>query len=132
MKILLSHIKELIQVRNNAPEKVSGAAMKNLPTLKNAWLLLEDERISDFGIMDGIPNFKVDQTIDCSGKIVLPTWCDSHTHIVYAGNREQEFVDRIKGRSYQEIAANGGGIINSAKKLLATLSIFSSASSVSP
>ena len=63
---------------------------------------------------------KVDQTIDCSGKIVLPTWCDSHTHIVYAGNREQEFVDRIKGRSYQEIAANGGGIINSAKKLQAS------------
>ena len=120
MKILLSHIKELIQVRNNAPEKVSGAAMKNLPTLKNAWLLLEDKRICDFGIMDELPNFKVDQTIDCSGKIVLPTWCDSHTHIVYAGNREQEFVDRIKGRSYQEIAANGGGIINSAKKLQAS------------
>ena len=120
MKILLSHIKELIQVRNNAPEKVSGVAMNNLPTLKNAWLLLEDERISDFGIMDEIPSFKVDQTIDCSGKIVLPTWCDSHTHIVYAGNREQEFVDRIKGRSYQEIADNGGGIINSAKKLQAS------------
>ena len=120
MKILLSHIKELIQVRNNAPEKVSGAAMKNLPTLKNAWLLLEDQRICDFGIMDELPNFKVDQTINCSGKIVLPTWCDSHTHIVYAGNREQEFVDRIKGRSYQEIAANGGGIINSAKKLQAS------------
>ena len=120
MKILLSHIKELIQVRNNAPEKVSGAAMKNLPTLKNAWLLLEDKRICDFGIMDELPNFKVDQTIDCSGKIVLPTWCDSHTHIVYAGNREQEFVDRIKGRSYQEIADNGGGIINSAKKLQAS------------
>jgi imidazolonepropionase len=62
MKILLSHIKELIQVRNNAPEKVSGAEMKNLPTLKNAWLLLEDDRISDFGIMDEIPNFKVDST----------------------------------------------------------------------
>ena len=119
MKILLSHIKELIQVRNNAPEKVSGAVMKNLPTLKNAWLLLEGDRISDFGIMDEIPNIKVDKTIDCSGKVVLPTWCDSHTHIVYAGNREQEFVDRIKGRSYQEIAANGGGIINSAKKLQA-------------
>ena len=120
MKILLSHIKELIQVRNNAPEKVSGAVMKNLPTLKNAWLLLEGDRIYDFGIMDEIPNIKVDQTIDCSGKVVLPTWCDSHTHIVYAGNREQEFVDRIKGRSYQEIAANGGGIINSAKKLQAS------------
>ena len=120
MKILLTHIKELLQVRNNAPDKVSGVEMKNLPTLKNAWLLLEDEQISDFGIMDEIPEFDVDQTIDCTGKVVLPTWCDSHTHIVYAGNREQEFVDRINGLSYHEIAENGGGIINSAKKLQAT------------
>lgn len=120
MKILLTHIKELLQVRNNAPDKVSGAEMKNLPTIKNAWLLLEDEYIKDFGIMDEVPKIDVDQTIDCSGKIVLPTWCDSHTHIVYAGNREQEFVDRINGLSYQEIADNGGGIINSAKILQAT------------
>ena len=120
MKILLTHIKELLQVRNNAPDKVSGADMKKLPTLKNAWLLLEDEHIMDFGSMDNVPKVDADQTIDCSGKIVLPTWCDSHTHIVYAGNREQEFVDRINGLSYQEIADNGGGIINSAKKLQAT------------
>ena len=120
MKILLYHIKELLQVRKNAPNKVSGAAMKELPTIKNAWLLLEDDIIKDFGSMDAYSETEADQTIDCTGKIVLPTWCDSHTHIVYAGNREQEFVDRINGHSYQEIADNGGGIINSAKKLQTT------------
>jgi imidazolonepropionase len=120
MKILLTHIKELLQVRNDAPTKVSGVAMKELPTLKNAWLLLENDFISDYGTMDTVPTITAGKTIDCSGKVVLPTWCDSHTHIVYAGNREQEFVDRINGLSYQEIADNGGGIINSAKKLQAT------------
>lgn len=120
MKILLSHIKELLQVRNNAPNKVNGVEMKNLPTLKNAWLLLDNDLISDYGTMNAFPSITVDKIIDCSGKVVLPTWCDSHTHIVYAGNREQEFVDRINGLSYQEIADNGGGIINSAKKLQAT------------
>ncbi len=120
MKILLTNIKELLQVRNDAPNKVCGAEMKILPTIKNAWLCLEDEIIKDFGAMDSLPETEVDKTIDCTGKIVLPTWCDSHTHIVYAGNREQEFVDRINGLSYQEIADNGGGIINSAKILQAS------------
>ncbi len=119
MKILLKNIKELLQVRDNAPEKVCGVAMSILPTLKNAWLLLEDDTILDYGEMISFQAIKVDKTIDCTGKIVLPTWCDSHTHIVYAGNREQEFVDRIKGLSYQEIAQRGGGIVNSAKKLQA-------------
>jgi len=119
MKILLTNIKELLQVRDTAPNKVSGSEMKELPTLKNAWLLLVGSIIKDFGTMDTLSNSNVDKTIDCTGKIVLPTWCDSHTHIVYAGNREQEFVDRINGLSYQEIADNGGGILNSAKKLQA-------------
>ena len=70
--------------------------------------------------MDALPNLEADKLINCSGRSVLPTWCDSHSHLVYAGNREQEFVDRINGLSYQEIAANGGGIIHSAKKLQAT------------
>ena len=117
MKILLINIKELIQVRDNAPNKVCGVEMKELPTLKNAWLLLERDIIKDFGTMDSLTNPEVDKTIDCTGKTVLPTWCDSHTHIVYAGNREGEFVDRINGLSYTEIANNGGGILNSAKKL---------------
>ena len=91
--------------------------MKVLPTLKDAWLLLEDDLIADFGTMSDFKDTSADNTIDCTGKIVMPTWCDSHTHLVYAGNREQEFVDRINGLSYQEIAENGGGILNSAKKL---------------
>ncbi|MCW9038080.1 imidazolonepropionase [Altibacter sp.] len=117
MKVLLTHIKELLQVRDAAPNLVSGKDMATLPTIKNAWLLLEGDRIADYGSMDTVPQHDVSETIDCSGKMVLPTWCDSHTHLVYAGNREQEFVDRIKGLSYQEIAQKGGGIVNSAKKL---------------
>ncbi len=120
MKILLTNIKELLQVRDTAPNKVSGAEMKELPTLKNAWLLLEGTLIKDYGTMDTLSITEVDKTIDCKNKIVMPTWCDSHTHIVYAGNREQEFVDRINGLSYQEIADNGGGILHSAKKLQET------------
>ncbi|MCG2420309.1 imidazolonepropionase [Aequorivita sp. F47161] len=117
MKLLLTHIKELLQVRENAPIKLSGAQMKELPTLKNAWLFINHGIIEDYGTMDKMGPHEGFKTIDCSGKTVLPAWCDSHSHIVYAGNREQEFVDRIKGKSYQEIAENGGGIVNSAKKL---------------
>ena len=110
----------LLQIRPLTTQKVSGPQMKELPSLENAWLLLEDDVIHSFGNMSEIPNFQDIKTLDCSGKTVLPSWCDSHTHLVYAGNREQEFVDRINGLSYQEIAASGGGIINSAKKLQAT------------
>ncbi|SDX42047.1 imidazolonepropionase [Aequorivita viscosa] len=120
MKLLLTNIKELLQVRENCPEKLSGAEMKELPTLKNAWVYLSQGVIEDYGTMDKLKEFQDFKTIDCTGKIVLPTWCDSHTHLVYAGNREQEFVDRINGLSYQEIADNGGGIVNSAKKLQQT------------
>lgn len=120
MKILLIHIKELLQVRETCPEKLSGAAMKELPTLKNAWVLINHGLIEDFGSMDSLGSFTGFKTIDCTGKTVFPTWCDSHSHIVYAGNREQEFVDRINGLSYQEIAEKGGGIVNSAKKLQQT------------
>ena len=114
MTQLFINIKELVQVRDAAIKKVSGIEMKKLPTIKNAFLLVKDELIFDFGTMDKIPDLSVDEIIDCSGKIILPSWCDSHSHLVFAGNREHEFVDRIKGRSYQEIADNGGGIINSA------------------
>ncbi len=120
MKILLKNIKELVQVRDTAPERVCGVDMKNLPTLKNAWLLIENNTILDYGLMDNCTSINATKTIDCTGKIVLPAWCDSHTHLVYAGNREQEFVDRINGLSYQEIARRGGGILNSAKKLQQT------------
>jgi imidazolonepropionase len=119
MKILFKNIKELIQVRENSIAFVSGKDMKVLPTIKNAFLLIEDGLIVDFGSMDELSDTEVNQVIDASGKMIMPTWCDSHTHIVYAGNREGEFVDRINGLTYEEIANNGGGILNSAKKLQA-------------
>jgi len=117
MKLLFKNIKELIQIRNNEVSFVSGEEMKILPTLKNAFLLVENGLIVDFGLMKDCPKADKNETIDATGKMLLPSWCDSHTHIVYAGNRESEFVDRINGLSYQEIADNGGGILNSAKKL---------------
>ena len=120
MRILIKNIKELIQVREKAITKVSGADMAILPTIKNAYLIIENNIIADFGAMANCPEIAYDEVIDAAGKMVLPTWCDSHTHIVYAGNREQEFVDRINGLSYEEIANRGGGILNSAKKLQET------------
>ncbi|WP_282018516.1 imidazolonepropionase [Salegentibacter mishustinae] len=117
MKQLFTNIKELLQVRENTIDKLSGVEMKELPTIKNAWLLIEDDKIADYGEMNSIPEIEADKTIDAEGKIILPSWCDSHTHIVYAGNRELEFADRINGLSYEEIANRGGGILNSAKTL---------------
>lgn len=117
MKILIINIKELVQVREIGILKVVGIEMNELPTIKNAFLLIENNIISNYGEMKKCPTISVELTIDATGKMVFPTWCDSHTHIVYAGNREQEFVDRIKGLTYEEIANRGGGILNSAKKL---------------
>ncbi len=91
--------------------------MAVLPVLKNAWLLTHDNLIADFGTMDNCPEIPDAKIIDATGKVVLPTWCDSHTHIVYAGSRVQEFVDRINGLSYEEIANRCGGILNSAALL---------------
>ncbi|WKL49876.1 imidazolonepropionase [Flavobacterium pectinovorum] len=117
MITLIKNIKELLQVRETSVSKISGAEMAVLPTIKNAFLVIENNLIADFGLMENLPEINADEVIDATGKIVLPSWCDSHTHIVYAGNREQEFVDRINGFSYEEIANRGGGILNSAKKL---------------
>lgn len=117
MSTLIINIKELLQTRESDSCKISGAEMKQLPSIKNAYLLIENDTIVDYGKMEDLQPITVDETIDASGKIVMPTWCDSHTHIVYAGNREQEFVDRINGLSYEEIANRGGGILNSAEKL---------------
>jgi len=117
MGILITDIKELLQVRESGITKISGSDMAQLPILQNAWLHLEDTVIAGFGTMDTCPNLPHAQVIDATGKTVLPAWCDSHTHIVYAGNREQEFVDRINGLSYEEIANRGGGILNSSQKL---------------
>jgi imidazolonepropionase len=120
MQTLIINIKELFQVRETSIEKVSGAAMAMLPSIKNAYLVFENDLIKDYGEMEDCPEINPEKIIDAFGKMVLPTWCDSHTHIVYAGNREQEFVDRINGMSYEEISNRGGGILNSAKKLQAT------------
>lgn len=117
MKTLIINIKELLQVREFHTDKVSGTAMAVLPTIKDAYLLIENDIIKDYGLMTECPQVNPEKIIDAYEKMVLPTWCDSHTHIVYAGNREQEFVDRINGLSYEEIANRGGGILNSAKKL---------------
>ena len=117
MITLIINIKELIQVRDASILKVSGSEMAVLPTIKNAFLIIEDDLIADFGMMKNLPTINADKRIDAMGKMILPTWCDSHTHLVYAGNREQEFVDRINGLTYEEIANRGGGILNSAKKL---------------
>jgi len=117
MTTLFINIKELIQVRDKSVKKVSGKDMSILPVIKNAFMLIEDDIIINFGSMDNLDVKKADKVIDLSGRLVLPTWCDSHTHLVYADSREEEFVDRIKGLSYHEIAEKGGGILNSAKKL---------------
>ncbi len=120
MYTLITNIKELLQIRKLDEDKVSGKAMKILPTIKNAYLIIKNDTIFDFGEMQNIPAIKADKIINAKDKIVLPSWCDSHTHIVFAGNREGEFVDRINGLTYEEIANNGGGILNSAKKLQET------------
>jgi len=117
MQTLIINIKELLQVRETPLDKVSGSEMAVLPTIKNAYLLIENDLIAAFGPMENCPKIYADKTIDATGKMILPSWCDSHTHIVYVGNREQEFVDRINGLTYEEIANRGGGILNSAKKL---------------
>tara|TARA_B110000027_G_scaffold78442_1_gene83455 strand:+ start:2172 stop:3404 length:1233 start_codon:yes stop_codon:yes gene_type:complete len=117
MTTLFINIKELIQVRDKSVDKVSGKDMSVLPTIKNAFLLIENEIILDFGSMEKLGITKADTIIDVTGKLILPTWCDSHTHLVFADTREEEFVNRINGLSYEQIAQKGGGILNSAKKL---------------
>lgn len=117
MLSLIVNIKELIQIREPELLKVAGSDMGILPTIKDAYLLIKDDLIADFGPMDQLANIQADTVIDASGKMLLPCWCDSHTHIVWAGTREEEFVDRIKGLSYEQITKRGGGILNSAAKL---------------
>jgi imidazolonepropionase len=119
-KILIKNIQQLAQVRESGINTVKGKEMAVLPSIFNAWLAIEDDTIVAFGKMEewpGITDWSNLEVIDASGKIVFPTYCDSHTHIVYAGTREGEFVDRINGLSYEEIALRGGGIINSAQKM---------------
>ncbi len=120
MKILLINIHQLLQIRESDVCYVAGKQMDDLPLLQNAWLLINKDTIEDFGPMQTVPLKATKNIIDCSDRVVMPTYCDSHSHIVYAGDRVDEFVQRLEGKSYQEIAAMGGGILNSAQKLKKT------------
>ena len=114
--LLIQNIKQLIQSRETPTTALRGQQLRQLPVLENAWLLIEGERIHSMGPMNNCPD-RADQIIDAAAGMLFPSWVDSHTHLVFAGSRETEFVDRINGLSYEEIAARGGGILNSAKKL---------------
>lgn len=117
MKTLIKNIGQIAGIVEEGILRKEGAAMSETGTLDNAWLLIDNERIADFGPMDALPSEEGCRVIDADGGMVLPAFCDSHTHIVFAGTREQEFLDKIKGLSYAEIAAHGGGILNSADLL---------------
>jgi imidazolonepropionase len=114
--LLIKNIKTLFQVEHQKRSFLKGLEMQELPSLDNAWLSIENQRIAAFGTMDTCPE-NADTIIDATDKMVLPTWCDSHTHVVFAGSRETEFLDKIKGVPYEEIARRGGGILNSARRL---------------
>jgi imidazolonepropionase len=115
--MVIKNIKSLVQVRDNAMAWVSGAEMQALPSIDNSYLHVEGGKIIAYGHMAECPATEGEKFIDASDRYVLPTFVDSHSHIIFAETRENEFVDKIKGASYAEIAAKGGGILNSAKKL---------------
>ena len=113
---IITNISELAGI-NDGTLPLRKKDLASLPAIKNAYLIIEGEEIAAFGEMSQLNNKSVPSSqIDATGKTVLPAWCDSHTHLVYAGSREEEFVDKIRGLTYAEIAARGGGILNSAKK----------------
>lgn len=122
MRLILQNIKQLVQVDPKCRLWVAGKSMAEIQHVDNAYLIVQDECIESFGPMDALQSFEFEaddliMEIDCTGKMVMPSYCDSHTHLVFATTREKEFVDRIKGLTYEEIAKNGGGILNSAVKL---------------
>jgi imidazolonepropionase len=119
-KVFIKNIKKLLQVRDEHIDFVAAKDMHLLPEIEDAFLAIEDGIIVEYGTMSdwpGITDWRDLEVIDATGKMVLPAWCDPHTHLVFAKTREEEFVDRINGLTYQDIAAKGGGILNSAKKL---------------
>ena len=119
-RLLIKNIKQLVQVREVTAEPIKGKSMDEVPHINDAWLAVEDGIILDYGSMDdfpGITDWKGLEIIEAEDRLVIPSWVDSHTHIVYAGSREGEFADRIRGLTYEEIAQKGGGILNSALKL---------------
>jgi imidazolonepropionase len=118
MTTLISNIKQLVGVREES-KLLRGKELSFLPSIENAYLVVENGLIAEYGMMNEIKNskLKIQNTIEATGQFILPCWCDSHTHLVFAASREEEFVDKLKGMSYEEIAAKGGGILNSAKKM---------------
>ncbi|MBO7587508.1 MAG: imidazolonepropionase [Bacteroidales bacterium] len=123
MSILVKNIKQLVQAETKSVKWRAGRDMQTLPVIENAFLLTEGDKIKDFGPMEELTEAKLSrikeniEEIDATGRMVFPSFCDSHTHIVYAGSREVEYIDKIKGLSYEEIAKRGGGILNSSLKL---------------
>jgi len=117
--LLLRHISSLAGIQPEGVSRLSGSEMISFPSIEDAYLLVEDGLIRQFGPDAHCPVDRADQVIDCAGKMVMPAFCDSHTHLVFAAWRENEFVDRVKGMTYEEIANRGGGILNSAAKLQA-------------
>lgn len=117
MSLLVKNIGYIVGIDDSRRTRVAGEDMSNIGMLENAWLLTEGERICDYGTMESMPNEEGHEVIDAKGGWLFPSFCDSHTHIVYAGSREQEFLDKINGLSYEEIAKRGGGILNSADRL---------------
>lgn len=120
MRIFIKNIKKLINVRENTPSALSGEQLGVLPCIEDAYLITDGDSIIDFGEMSEVEEGQlaaieqsVDKVIDATGRMVFPSYCDSHTHLVYAGSREMEFSDKLRGLSYQEIARRGGGILNS-------------------
>ena len=117
MRLLIKNIGTIVGIDQSGRERVAGADMASVGTLDDAWLVADEGIISDYGQMSRLPQIDADETIDAGGGMLFPSFCDSHTHIVYAGSREQEFLDKINGLSYEEIAKRGGGILNSADRL---------------
>ncbi|MEE0917418.1 MAG: imidazolonepropionase [Bacteroidales bacterium] len=117
MRTLVKNIKSLVQVEESARKAVCGEAMAEVACIDNAFLIVEDDKIADFGKMEDLKETNADKIVDANNRFVLPSFCDSHTHLVYAGSREIEYIDKIRGLSYEEIAKRGGGILNSAKRL---------------
>jgi imidazolonepropionase len=118
--LYIKNIKQLLMAGLNPSEPLRGSEMAKVPVLNDAWIFINDGKIRGFGTMDQFPASKLNDesiVIDASGKLVFPSFCDSHTHLVYSGSREHEFTQKIQGFSYEEIAANGGGILNSAVRL---------------
>ncbi len=114
--LLIKNIGQLYQIDKGERNLVRGSEMADIPSLKDAYLLIKDGNIADFGPMSVVPNINC-EILNAGGKTILPAWCDSHTHIVFPATREEEFIDKIKGLTYEEIAKRGGGILNSAKRM---------------